>query len=145
MKIINHSPPTLEKLVDMIEYLTINFGKNHPESFIPEQVMFDNDGVVYNCSFGKFVYDIGFVRHCPNVHGIAKVRLITTIEVEGYSTEVYEGNHLGSPKPYKLVFSQEENNKYGEDIFPEVTKWEWGDWEYLILKEYESKTLPISA
>ncbi len=117
----------LERLAEMIFCLTLKFGRDHKDSFTPEEAMFDEDGIIYNCSFGKFVCDLGEV-----VTGVGDVRISTTLTMTESWIRAYQGRVWA--RPDKLVFEYVSGDE-------RVSEWAYheGNWEQVIIDEFKRK------
>ncbi|MBU2503698.1 MAG: hypothetical protein KJ879_01445 [Nanoarchaeota archaeon] len=113
-------------LTDMIWPLTLNFGQDHPLSYIPEDVIIE-DGILYNCSYGKFVCDLGEI-----VHGVGDVRIETGVDIETVWMTVYEGRRWSSPAREVFYYRN-------ADEMPLELRIERGTWESIIQSEYGLK------
>jgi len=117
-------------LADMIWYLTFNFGRDNPESFISEEAIIDED-MIWNCSACELVYKID-----ENPHERAPwkrfTRLHVYLDLETLSARVYCGGR--GYDQGELVFHYCSR----DDMLPE-SEMENGAWEQRLREEYERK------
>ena len=81
-------------------------------------------GIIYNCSLGVFVYDLGEV-----VYGVGDVRLCTEVYEGNVGIRLYQGRKWNFPD--KLVF----NCMNESEAVSEAGIYEKGCWEQMILEE----------
>ena len=113
------------KLDPIISFLTINFFKEHPDSFFPEEASIE-EGVICNSSYCQLFYDIGEKEFYT--------RLCGTYEEEMHSLKIYHGGRYSYPGElvyYSVNFHGDSPDKI--DVYIP------GEWEEIILREFERR------
>jgi hypothetical protein len=110
----------LEKLIDSIWHLALNRGREHPESYVSEDTIIEED-ILYNCSYYEFICNLGNV-----IHGIGDIRICVLGDEDTVSIKVYKGREWNSPKDLVFCYLRR------EDMATEL-KYESGDWEQIVL------------
>ena len=109
-----------DRLDSMIWFLTVNFAKENPDSYLPEEAVID-EGRVYNCSLGELVYDF------------QDMRLITSVSNRDYSFKVLRERQEQSEGELVYFKFVHENGK------SELRRYSEGEWQNEIIKEYRRR------
>ena len=113
------------KLEQMIWFLTTNFFKENPDSYLSEGAFIEDD-IIYNSSYSELIYDIGREEI---------TRLCVTICDEDTHFEVYHRKRYFDPG--ELVYS---SRHYYDNSFPDTVKlYLPEEWEEIILREFERR------
>jgi hypothetical protein len=129
----------VDKLVERIWYLTLNFGRDHKGAYVSSTAIIENN-CLYNCSMAILVLDIP-----EKDFNNKNLRLETYVDDETTHIQIFKGSQLNPPESLflnsylisssRLVFDYLRM----DEMAPKLNKFEKGEWINSISREFNFK------